>query len=122
MAKRKTGKIRGAGRTSENKVRPAPGFVRWIERTVQLPVGLSAEPGKITVPPYFREVACAMVDPKVEKITLMKSARLGFSTLRTSRIAYHMTEAPALPNASPSSLANWGAHSRVAQSFLNAAA
>jgi phage terminase large subunit GpA-like protein len=70
-------------------------FVRWIERTIRLPVGLSAEPGRIAVPPYFREVAGAMVDPRTERITLMKSARLGFSTLLTSLIARHMTEDPA---------------------------
>jgi phage terminase large subunit GpA-like protein len=70
-------------------------FTRWIERTIHLPVGLAAEPGLIRLPPYLREVADALTDPKIERITCMKSARLGYSTLLSSLIAYHMTEAPA---------------------------
>ena len=41
------------------------------------------------------EIAAAMTDPAVEKITVQKSARIGFSTLLSSLIAYHFTEKPA---------------------------
>ncbi len=67
-------------------------FLDWIERTVHLPLGLSAEPGQITLPVYLR--AAAMADP-AGKIVVQKSARLGFSTLLISLIAYHFTEKPA---------------------------
>ena len=69
-------------------------FVSWIERTIHLPLGLSAEPGQITLPIYLREIAAAMDDPSVEKITIQKSARIGFSTLLSSLIAYRFTEKP----------------------------
>jgi phage terminase large subunit GpA-like protein len=54
-------------------------FVSWIEKTIHLPLGLSAEPGAITLPIFLREIAAAMTDPAVEKITLMRSARIGLS-------------------------------------------
>ncbi len=70
-------------------------FPTWIERTIHLPLGLSAEPGQITLPIYLREIAAAMADPAIEKITIQKSARIGFSTLLSSLIAYHFVEQPA---------------------------
>jgi phage terminase large subunit GpA-like protein len=70
-------------------------FVSWIESTIHLPLGLSAEPGQITLPVYLRDIAAAMADPAVEKITIQKSARIGFSTLLSSLIAYHFVEHPA---------------------------
>jgi hypothetical protein len=42
-------------------------FVSWIEKTIHLPLGLSAEPGAITLPIFLREIAAAMTDPAVEK-------------------------------------------------------
>ncbi len=51
-------------------------FISWVERTIHLPLGLSAEPGASTLPVYLRDIAAAMIDPAVEKITLMKSARI----------------------------------------------
>lgn len=70
-------------------------FVNWIEQTVHLPIGLAAVPGQITLPVYLREVAASMVAPDVERLTIQKSARVGYSTLLSSLIAWHLTEAPA---------------------------
>ena len=72
-----------------------PDFAAWIERTIRLPVWLAAEPGPIKLPPYLHEVAEALTDPRVERVTCMKSARIGYSTLLSSLVAYHMTQAPA---------------------------
>lgn len=70
-------------------------FVAWIERTVHLPLGTAAEPGQIRLPVYMRELAESFTAPGVEKITIQKSARVGFSTCLSSLIAWHMTEQPA---------------------------
>ena len=43
----------------------------------------------------MREIAEAFVAPGVEKVTIQKSARIGFSTLLSSLIAWHLTERPA---------------------------
>lgn len=67
--------------------RKQPGFADWIEKTVHLPLGLAAEPGLIVLPPYLREVAGSMVDPAVKRLTIMKSARIGYSTLLSSLVA-----------------------------------
>jgi phage terminase large subunit GpA-like protein len=69
-------------------------FRAWIEQTIHLPLGTAADPGQIKLPIYLREVAAAFVAPGVERITVMKSARIGFSTLLSSLIAWHMTERP----------------------------
>ncbi len=45
-------------------------FVDWIESTIHLPLGLSAEPGWIKLLVYLREIAAAMDHASVEKITL----------------------------------------------------
>jgi hypothetical protein len=37
--------------------KPKSPFVAWIERTIRLPIGLAAEPGKIRLPIYLREIA-----------------------------------------------------------------
>jgi phage terminase large subunit GpA-like protein len=84
-----------AKRATKGRVSKIPNFPAWIERVVCLPLGLSAEPGRIKLPVYLREIAAAMADPSVEKITIQKSARIGFSTLLSSLIAYHFTERPA---------------------------
>jgi phage terminase large subunit GpA-like protein len=70
-------------------------FPAWIERTVHLPLGTSADPGQIKLPVYLREVAESFVADGVERITVQKSARIGYSTLLSSLIAWHMTEQPA---------------------------
>ncbi len=52
-------------------------FVSWIERTIHLPLGLSAEPGQIKLLIYLREIAQAMDGPMVEKITIQKAMTYG---------------------------------------------
>jgi phage terminase large subunit GpA-like protein len=74
--------------------RKQPGFANWVEKTIHLPVGTSAEPGRITLPIYLREIADAFTKVGVEKITIQKSARIGYSTLLNALIAWHMSEDP----------------------------
>ena len=54
---------------------------RWIEQHVCLPQGLSSEPGPIRLAPYMRAIADAITDPKLERVTVLKSARIGFSNV-----------------------------------------
>jgi phage terminase large subunit GpA-like protein len=68
---------------------------RWIEDNIHLPQGLTAEPGPIKLGPYMREIARAIGDPKIERVSLMKSARIGFTTVMTGMLAYHIVEDPA---------------------------
>ena len=67
----------------------------WIEDTVRLPVGLSAEPGPIKLAPYMREIADAIGDPRVERITLQKATRIGWTTLMGAAVGHFMIRDPA---------------------------
>ena len=49
----------------------------WIEANVRLPAGVTAEPGPIKLHPYQRGIAAAIEDPRVERVTVLKSARIG---------------------------------------------
>jgi phage terminase large subunit GpA-like protein len=71
---------------------PLP-FPEWIERHIRLP-DVVAEPGPITLAPYMREIAAAIGDPAIERVSVLKSSRVGFSTLLTSAIGYHTIRDP----------------------------
>jgi phage terminase large subunit GpA-like protein len=65
----------------------------WIEANIKLP-DVVAEPGPLRLAPYMREIADAIGDPAVERVTVIKSARIGFSTVLTAAIAYHVVRDP----------------------------
>ncbi len=59
---------------------PAP-LSDWLEDVLRLPVGLSADPGPIKLAPYMRDIADAITDPRIERVTCIKSARVGWTSL-----------------------------------------
>lgn len=67
----------------------------WIEREVILPDGVSALPGPVRLWPFQREIADAIGDPAIERVTLVKPVRVGFTTLLTSAIASFVANEPA---------------------------
>jgi phage terminase large subunit GpA-like protein len=69
-------------------------LAKWIEQTIRLPIGLSAEPGPIKLAPYMRAIADAIGDPKVERVTCIKSARIGWTTMLAGAVAHYMTRDP----------------------------
>src|SRR5690348_15002275 len=71
------------------QLRPPPEIplAAWIESHVQLPAGLSAMPGRMKLWPYQVEIANAVGDPHVERVGLVKAARIGFTSLLTAALA-----------------------------------
>lgn len=67
----------------------------WIEARLRLPQGVSAQPGRVRLWPYQRAIADAIGDPAVERVTIVKSARLGFTTLLTGALAHFVENEPA---------------------------
>ena len=67
----------------------------WIEREIVLPEGTTALPGKVRLWPYQREIADAISDPLIERVTLVKPVRVGFTTLLTGAIASFVANEPA---------------------------
>ena len=67
----------------------------WIEANLVLPAGTSALPGRVRLFPYQREIADAISDPLLERVTLLKATRVGFSSLLTAAIGSHVVNDPA---------------------------
>jgi phage terminase large subunit GpA-like protein len=73
--------------------RPAS-LSKWIEDTVRLPAGLAAQSGPIKLHPYQRAIADAIADPAVERVSVLKSARIGFTTILVGGIAHFIVREP----------------------------
>lgn len=78
-------------------LRPPPKLQlsEWIERNVYLPEGVSSLPGAVRLWPFQREIADAIGDPSIERVTLVKPVRVGFTTLLTGALASYCANDPA---------------------------
>jgi phage terminase large subunit GpA-like protein len=80
--------------------RPPPklDLATWMETHMRLPMGLSAMPGRIRLAPSMRAIAAAISDPSIMRVTVLKSARVGYSTLLVGLIGscVHNDPAPIL--------------------------
>ncbi len=77
------------------KPKPMEPLSRWIEDNLRLPAGISAVSGPLKLHPYQREIADAMADPRIERVSVIKSARVGYTTLLVGLIAHHIVRDPA---------------------------
>lgn len=77
-------------------LRPPPKLTLsdWIERNVMLPSDVSALPGPVRLWPFQRDIADAIGDPSLERVTLVKPVRVGFTTLLTSALAGSVANDP----------------------------
>lgn len=66
----------------------------WIETHMRLPEDVSALPGRVTLWPYQRDIADAISDPEIERVTLVKPVRVGFTTLLTGALASYVANEP----------------------------
>jgi phage terminase large subunit GpA-like protein len=69
------------------------GLAAWIESNIRLPDTV-AEPGPVHLWPWQVGIADAISDPDIEKVSMMKATRLGFSSLLTAAIGYFAVEQP----------------------------
>jgi phage terminase large subunit GpA-like protein len=67
----------------------------WIESEIRLPSSVSSLPGPVRLYPFQREIADAMCDPKVERVTVVKSARIGYTTLLVGVLGNFVVNEPA---------------------------
>src|SRR5690554_297724 len=67
----------------------------WIENNLVLPEGGTALPGKMRLYPYQKGIADAMSDPRYERVTIRKSARIGFTSLAVGMLGSHIANDPA---------------------------
>jgi phage terminase large subunit GpA-like protein len=66
----------------------------WADRYFVLSAESAAEPGRWRTFAYQRGVMDAITDPIVERVTLMKSARVGFTKVVNAAIGYYMHQDP----------------------------
>jgi phage terminase large subunit GpA-like protein len=66
----------------------------WLEASVVLPEGLCAVPGPMRLYSYQRAIADAIGDPDIERVTLQKAARIGFSVLVAAAIGHYCGNDP----------------------------
>ena len=68
---------------------------RWIEQNIYLPPEVAARPGPVRLWPFQREIADAISDPTIERVTVRKAARVGYTTLLTGATASYIANEPA---------------------------
>lgn len=67
----------------------------WTEANVRLPSTVAAQSGRMVLMPWQREVARSIGDPRVERVTILKSARVGATQLMVAGIAHYALNDPA---------------------------
>lgn len=83
------------------KLRPPPRkpLSQWIEggrkKGLCLPDGLVAEPGPVRLWAFQREIADAIGDPTIPRVTVKKCVRVGYTTILVSAIAGYVVNEPA---------------------------
>ena len=77
-------------------LRPPPrlDLAAWIESTVHLPSAVSAQSGPMRLTKVQRGIAEAIGDPEIERVTVVKPVRLGFTSLLTAAVAYFVANDP----------------------------
>lgn len=74
---------------------PSIPLADWIESSVHLPQAASALPGRMALWAYQRGICDAVDDPETERITVLKSARIGYTALLTGIIGSFVANSPA---------------------------
>lgn len=67
----------------------------WVESNVRLPSTVAAQPGRMLLMPWQREVARSIGNPLVERVSLLKSARVGATQLMVAGIGHFALNDPA---------------------------
>jgi terminase, large subunit len=67
----------------------------WADRYFVLSAESAAEPGRWKCIPYQRGIMDAITDPAVTEVTLMKSARVGYTLMVCAGIGYYIAHEPA---------------------------
>jgi phage terminase large subunit GpA-like protein len=78
----------------QNSTERSRPLANWIEENICLPAGVTAEPGPIKLYPYQRSIAEAIADPRIERVSVLKSARIGYTALMTAALAHFIVREP----------------------------
>lgn len=73
---------------------PKQRLSEWAQSHLVLPEGSSALPGPIRLWPFQVDIADSIGDPTVERVTVQKSVRIGYSTLLAAAIGSYISNDP----------------------------
>lgn len=78
-------------------LRPPPrmSLSDWLQNSVRLPSDVAAVPGPLRLWKPQQEIADAIGDPDIERVTVVKPVRVGFTTLLTGAIGNFVANDPA---------------------------
>ncbi len=81
---------------TDKLLRPPPKLTlsAWADLKFYLSVESAAEPGRWTCIPYQVGFMNAITDPNVEQVTMMKSARIGYTKAICAAIGYYIDQDP----------------------------
>lgn len=69
-------------------------LAEWLEDNLYLPSGVSSIPGRVELWPFQKEIAGAIGNPNIERVTLVKPVRVGFTTLLSGCIGHFVENDP----------------------------
>lgn len=78
-------------------LRPPPQLIlsEWIERTIRLPSGGASQPGRVRLWSYQRGICDAISDPAIERVSVLKATRIGYTAIINAAIASFVVNDPA---------------------------
>lgn len=82
------------GTTAALRPPPKLSLSEWADKHFRLSSRNAASPGKWDTRPYQRAILDAITDPAVERLSVMKSARVGYTQCIDAAIAYFMSQDP----------------------------
>src|SRR5574343_53909 len=77
-------------------LRPPPklSLSEWADRHFVLSAVSAADPGRWHTLPYQRGILDAITDPAITRVSIMKSARIGYTKCMNAAIAFYMSQDP----------------------------
>lgn len=69
-------------------------LAQWIESTIFLPASASAMPGRMKLWAFQRGWCEALDDPEIERVTVLKGARIGYTAWQSAVIANYVANSP----------------------------
>jgi phage terminase large subunit GpA-like protein len=75
---------------------PQKALSAWIEKYLILPSDVAALPGRVRLSVPQRGIADAISDPAIERVSVLKGARVGYTTLMTGVIASYIANDPTM--------------------------
>src|SRR5215831_11759513 len=73
---------------------PKQTLSEWADAHFRLTAESSAIPGRWRTLPYQKDILDAITDPEVERVSVMKSARIGYTLCMSAAVGYFIHQDP----------------------------